>query len=340
MVVSCLTILIAVVGNDDSSASCDETGPGVERIDTFSSLKQSKSRGTDAYFLGQAAGQVLEPLQVDPLTVRIDHASSFLRDGWAWRPVDDIVEAAVFALREACFREEPPPMALHTQQGKTSKQTTMKSCMESHFTKSPEISKALAYRLEKILESEAHVNASEVGATAKSEYLRATCENNPARWTLFARSGDSPQNMHYDTVASESENGCAAMTPAEDGPNKYMNVRSWMPITPVNKAPLLLANTTRLYKDACARRVPTEKGKSASWKIFDRKDFLSDCSRAPNGGKSGACRWFTSLGMVPGEILLFRNGMVMHGTARMGGEGMRLSLAIDCTTRMSPAETE
>jgi hypothetical protein len=43
-----------------------------------------------------------------------------------------------------------------------------------------------------------------------------------------------------------------------------------MPIIPVSKAPLLLANTTRIYDNACARRVPAEEGKSASWKIFDR----------------------------------------------------------------------
>jgi hypothetical protein len=49
-----------------------------------------------------------------------------------------------------------------------------------------------------------------------------------------------------------------------------------------------------------------------------------------SGEESGACRWFHTLGMLPGEALFFRNGMVMHGTARLGGEGSRMSLAIDC----------
>jgi hypothetical protein len=109
-----------------------------------------------------------------------------------------------------------------------------------------------------------------------------------------------------------------------------MDVRAWLPIQPVAKAPLLLCNTTALYPSACARRAPAEPGKSPSWKIFGRRDFLADCAAFGGGADGGTCGWYHTLGMVGGEVLFFRNGEVMHGTATVGEDGGRFSLALDC----------
>ena len=70
---------------------------------------------------------------------------------------------------------------------------------------------------------------------------------------------------------------------------------------------MLLSNTTNAYADACPRRAPPVEGSSPTARVFSRDDFMADC--APDG----ACDWFHTLGVEPGEIVFFRNGEVLHG---------------------------
>jgi hypothetical protein len=214
-------ILVACAGSDvekqDANGGCS--------VQTNSDLR------TRAYFMGQAAGHVLESLPISCHSVRVGNTSSFHRDGWAWRPVDNIVQEAVSGLREACLVSNtrpawdnyPPIAPLETLEA-TAHKTTIKSCMVSYFQTRPKMAQAMAQRLAYVLESELQSDLSKLSIN-QNEPLRVECEVDPSRWTLFVRSGDSPQNMHYDTVASESENGCEAMTPSEDGPDGFMNVR-------------------------------------------------------------------------------------------------------------------
>merc|ERR1711957_892959 len=76
--------------------------------------------------------------------------------------------------------------------------------------------------------------------------------------------------------------------------------------------------------------------KSPTWRIYSRDDFLSDCRarREQNYGTDeggGTCSFRHTLGMIPGEALFFRNGMVMHGSANHGN-GRRIALTMDCVT--------
>ena len=95
----------------------------------------------------------------------------------------------------------------------------------------------------------------------------------------------------------------------------------------------MLSNTTNLYDDACARRAPSpDPMRSPTWKIPDKDGFLIDCAsrRRRRDSNNNVCAWYHSMGMSVGERLVFRNGMVLHGTAPVGDDSLRVSLAVDC----------
>jgi hypothetical protein len=161
------------------------------------------------------------------------------------------------------------------------------------------------------------------------------------KWILFARDGESPQNMHYDEVEPfsvdaartsppEAAKGMAGGTIREHPGSATqaangMRLRAWMPILPVvDRAPLLLFNTTLLYEDDDARLVKSESLMSSSNRLMSRKEFRAECAK-----KSDGCECFHTLGMRQGELLVFRNSLVLHGTPRLG-TGARLALALDC----------
>jgi len=107
---------------------------------------------------------------------------------------------------------------------------------------------------------------------------------------------------------------------------RELRVRAWAPLAAVAAAPLLLANTTALYADACPRRAPPEPGRSPTARVFSRADFVADC------GGVDACAWVHALGVDAGEALFFRNGEVLHGTAAVGDLDAppRVAVAVDC----------
>ena len=125
--------------------------------------------------------------------------------------------------------------------------------------------------------------------------------------------------MHYDETEPLS-------CDAGDG-GVGMRIRVWMPIFEVDRAPLLLANTTRLYDDACQRlESPSDVNiHTPSNRILSASQHRHDCDQV-----QGACDYFHTLGMRPGDMIIFRNNLVLHGTMRWG-RGVRLALAVDCT---------
>ena len=271
--------------------------------------EEDKVRG-HAFFLS-SKHRVLQslPIQADSIRVLPKSKSSYdeLRNkGWVWQQHNSAVRDAVVELKDACFSSLDS-----SDYDPTKERLSGSECLKSHFLVKSQTAAAMVNELEMFLKQPAHG-------------LSATCSTDPAKWALFCREGNNPQNMHYDTVASERGN-CSEFTPeAESG---YLNIRAWIPIVPVQKAPLLISNTTYLYKNACAKRAASEPGKSASWKIFSREEFLADCAQQGDG-----CQFFHTVGMIPGEVLFFRNGMVLHGTAKLG-EGMRVAMAVDCVVR-------
>ena len=140
--------------------------------------------------------------------------------------------------------------------------------------------------------------------------------------TVFSRRPRDPQNAHYDAVASDTAD-CGAVIAAPDA----LSVRAWTPLAAVTAAPLLLANTSALYGDACPRRAAAPPGSTATARVFSRDEFVADCAG------TAACDWYHALGVEAGEVLFFRNGEVLHGTAAHGGvdDPPRIALAIDCT---------
>jgi hypothetical protein len=188
------------------------------------------------------------------------------------------------------------------------------------------------------------------------------------KWILFARDGENPQNMHYDEVEPFSVN--AARTPPAEAANDMptgtirehpgsatqtangmprgktrepsgsathfangMRLRAWMPILPVvDRAPLLLFNTTLLYEDDDARLERSESLMSSSNRLMSGTEFRTACAKKPYG-----CACFHTLGMRQGELLVFRNSLVLHGTPQLG-IGTRLALALDCA--VSPKVSE
>ena len=254
-----------------------------------------------AHFLHESGA--LESLSIAPSTLRGVapreqrlSSTSLVRDGWVWRPnVDRELVPIVRNLGLAC---------------RTSGDSA--ACAKRYFAARPAAAAAVLRAVEAALRS------------ALPHSLTARCS---ASFVTFARAGATPQNMHYDTVAQESRD-CRAITPAL-GRDGMMSIRAWLPTAPVDCAQLLLANTTALYTDACAKRASAKPRQSASWKIFSRAEFEKDCAAAVD---SRACSWFTTDGMTPGEMLFFRNGFVMHGTNFSMGGCKRMSLAVDCTT--------
>ena len=257
------------------------------------------------------AGSVQEELVVaaTPVRARSDALRTRLRrDGWFWRPRDAALASAVEELADACFTPRTLPLDHH--------------CFEAHFAAHPHAAAAVL----------AHVSALLREEVAD---LTVTCAP-PERWVLFGRSGNKPQNVHYDTVATESAPCEEATAAAETG---RMEVRFWLPLGTVESAPLLISNTTSLYDNSCARReTPSSPDRSPSWKIFSRDEFEADCAVAhlSSARRRAACGWRHTLGMRAGEALAFRNGMVLHGTAALGGPAVRISMAVDCSTT-SPA---
>ena len=142
--------------------------------------------------------------------------------------------------------------------------------------------------------------------------------------TVFGRPAAAPQNMHYDAVRSDGQ-ACEDVTPS---PPAYA-VRAWLPLHVVDAAPLLLSNSTWLYDNACPRRALSPfgggGGSSPTARVFSADEFAADC------GADG-CAYFHTLGMEPGELVFFRNGEVLHGTAAVGAPDAppRVALSVDC----------
>lgn len=77
---------------------------------------------------------------------------------------------------------------------------------------------------------------------------------------------------------------------------------------------------------SAARVVPFCGASSPTAIIFSAAEFAADCDRHAEG-----CAYFHTLGMEPGELVYFRNGDVIHGTAAVGDpKATRVALAIDC----------
>ena len=129
--------------------------------------------------------------------------------------------------------------------------------------------------------------------------------------------------MHFDAVSADAQ-ACEDVSPS---PPLYA-VRAWIPLHVVDAAPLLLANSTWLYADACPRRAssPFCGASSPTARIFSAAEFAADCDRHAEG-----CAYFHTLGMEPGELVYFRNGDVLHGTAAVGDpKATRVALTVDC----------
>jgi len=189
---------------------------------------------------------------------------------------------------------------------------------------------------------------AEVLATLVSEVLGALLGGHQevgcrSGVTIFVRRAEDPQNMHYDAVATDTT-PCAEVGAHGSG---TMLLRAWMPLHSVISAPLLLADTSGLYANACPRRAGldeenNEASRSPTARIFSVADFERDCATARSRAldpATGTCRWLHTLGMDVGELLFFSNGDVMHGTAAHGEATTppRVSVAVDCTVAVTPA---
>eukprot|EP00930_Biecheleria_cincta_P061279 TRINITY_DN46857_c0_g1_i1.p1 TRINITY_DN46857_c0_g1~~TRINITY_DN46857_c0_g1_i1.p1 ORF type:complete len:308 (+),score=25.97 TRINITY_DN46857_c0_g1_i1:49-972(+) len=299
-VVKLWTCLLAVLC---LRSACDEPGNDQARSNVFH---------TGAHFISD--DKRLEMLPVETRSVRsakICEASDhcFIRHGWIWRGINSRIAGPLSGLREACL----------TAFAGNAPGVRVRDCALLHF-------KAQAGAAE-LLRSTVHGLVTE----AVLDGLQVECTS-PERWVIFERHASSPQNMHYDTAATEAE-PCAQVTPA--APSGQLSIRVWMPLGEVDKAPMLIANTTWLYPNACAKQSAAKPGQSTSWRIFSKNTFIQDCMQAHD---PLTCTWFHTLGMMEGEALLFRNDVVIHGSARVGGAGTRVSLAIDCHT--APSKTE
>ena len=253
----------------------------------------------NAYFLS-ASGE-LQALRVAPRNVR-DGAALLVRDGWTWQERNGNVDAVIASLATEC---------------RAKREEWSAPCTDAYFSAHPAAAASLA---------------SSVASTVRDHLGGAMDVQCSSTFVTFARAGARPQNMHYDTVPAEAERDCRSLRAAL-GSNGAMHVRAWLPTERVSCAELLLSNTTHLYADACARRAASAPGQSASWKIYSRGEFASDCAAAAELSPE-VCTWRTTASMARGEMLLFRNGFVMHGTARTAQAGercRRVTLAVDCT---------
>ena len=251
---------------------------------------------THAHFFSARDGQTLESLPVRARTVRAG-GSRLGEDGWAFVPFDPAVAEAVGALAAACYPHD---------------NASALACVTEHFARRPDAVDALSAR----------VRAAVAAALPPSAAARLACAADPSRWAVFERQGLRPQNMHYDAVEADAA-PCDAVS--------ALSVRAWLPLRTVGRAPMLVANTTGLHADQCARRAAPAGAAAVSptAAIVSRARFEAECARAP-----AACGWFHTLGVRAGEALLLRNDVALHGTAEHGGDGLRVSLAVDC--RWSP----
>ncbi|KAH8053805.1 hypothetical protein JL722_9285 [Aureococcus anophagefferens] len=107
--------------------------------------------------------------------------------------------------------------------------------------------------------------------------------------------------MHYDAVKSDGQ-ACEDVTPS---PPAYAHVA--------------------LRQRVSAARSRRGGGSSPTARVFSADEFAADC------GADG-CAYFHTLGMEPGELVFFRNGEVLHGTAAVGAPDAppRVALSVDC----------
>merc|ERR1712061_278349 len=94
---------------------------------------------------------------------------------------------------------------------------------------------------------------------------------------------------------------------------------------------MLAVNTTWLYEDTCSGRfnfAGLEPTRSSSARILSAGEFQRDCASHDD---PQSCRWYHTMGMMPGEIFVFRNAFALHGTAAVG-IGLRVAIAMDCWT--------
>jgi hypothetical protein len=266
------------------------------------------SVATDVYFHNAATGE-LEALRVAPRDVR-DGTATLARDGWAWQRRNGNVDAIISSLATEC---------------RLSRESD--ACTANYFASHPAAAASLV---------------GSIASTVRDHMGGLVNVQCSSKFVTFARAGARPQNMHYDTVAAEAERDCRLLKPAL-GSDGAIHVRAWLPTERVSCAELLISNTTHMYTDACARRAASAPEQSASWKIYSRSEFVHDCAAAAEHA-SGVCSWGTTASMKRGEMLLFRNGFVMHGTARTAETGgrpcRRVSVAADCVVSLGAATVQ
>ena len=231
---------------------------------------------TEAHFFTSIFGSpVLDSMPVQPRAVASAPNSTLRRDGFAWWPMDH--ELATLLKWPAA------PTGQCSANGE--------DCLQLPRNEREVIAQHVTDRLVEVMQR------SESAAVV-------SCAPHPL--TVFSRSGIKPQNMHYDSVASDVLPCNEVIYADRELP---MSVRAWMPFgSPVESAPLLIVNTSALHVDACGRRTYMGGGsQSSTAKILSAADLAADCAA---GAASASCNWFHTLGMQVGSILFFRNGEV------------------------------
>lgn len=261
-------------------------------IDADADLSMDTSTGknttlileTDAYFFNHG---VLEPMAIQARSA-LDVNATLDNNGWEMMafadPSNSTLVRIVAGLEEAgCFDD----------------MTIVNTCALETFRKYNSFAKELATELER-------------RHGASDSIIQCSSAEN---WVIFVRTGQTPQNMHYDEVKNSS----------------YFRV--WMPVRSFGTAPLLIANTTDLFETNSERLTLGRPGFTPNNRVISSVDFLRDCAAARmRGGKGvdGVCQFFHTLGMQLGQALAFRNGLVLHGNGVLGSGGTRVALAVDC----------
>lgn len=171
--------------------------------------------GLSAHFLRDGR---LESLLIEAESVRTT-SSRLSMDGWAFESFDATLQSIATGTGDACGNLTG---------------TGQDDCIRAHLA-------TVSERMSR------HATAVFQAAVKRhlphSDSIRCTSID---QWVIFSRHGSNPQNVHYDTVSEEN-------TPCEEmDASDRVDLRVWLPIQPVEAAPLLIAATAGI--SACSRQ--------------------------------------------------------------------------------------